>query len=88
MAARKAPNIADYFSGAKQTQQLSNAEEEIAQLKTEIERLRASGSEEVETQLSTLKEELKSQSGVVDLEISKIIQNPDQPGKQKQIRNF
>ena len=79
MAARKAPNIADYFSGAKQTQQLSNAEEEIAQLKTEIERLRASGSEEVEIQLSTLKEQLKSQSGVVDLEISKIIQNPDQP---------
>jgi ParB family transcriptional regulator, chromosome partitioning protein len=79
MAARKAPNIADYFSGAKQTQQLSNAEEEIAQLKTEIERLRASGSEEVETQLSTLKEQLKSQSGVVDLEITQIIQNPDQP---------
>ena len=79
MASRKAPNIADYFSGAKQTQQLSNAEEEIAQLKTEIERLRASGSEEVEIQLSTLKEQLKSQSGVVDLEISKIIQNPDQP---------
>ena len=79
MASRKAPNIADYFSGAKQTQQLSNAEEEIAQLKTEIERLRASGSEEVEIQLSTLKEQLKSQSGVVDLEISKIIQNPNQP---------
>ncbi len=79
MASRKAPNIADYFSGAKQTQQLSNAEEEIAQLKTEIERLRASGSEEVEIQLSTLKEQLKSQSGVVDLEISKIIRNPDQP---------
>jgi len=79
MAARKAPNIADYFSGAKQTQQLSNAEEEIAQLKTEIERLRASGSEEVEVQLSTLKDQLKSQSGVVDLEITKIIQNPDQP---------
>jgi len=36
MASRKAPNIADYFSGAKQTQQLSNAEEEIAQLKIEI----------------------------------------------------
>jgi ParB family chromosome partitioning protein len=79
MAARKAPNIADYFSGAKQTQQLSNAEEEIALLKTEIEKLRASGSEEVEIQLSTLKEQLKSQSGVVDLEITKIIQNPDQP---------
>jgi ParB family chromosome partitioning protein len=79
MASRKAPNIADYFSGAKQTQQLSNAEEEIAQLKTEIERLRASDSEEVEVQLSTLKEQLKSQSGVVDLEITKIIQNPDQP---------
>ena len=79
MASRKAPNIADYFSGAKQTQQLSNAEEEIAQLKIEIEKLRESGSEEVEIQLSTLKEQLKSQSGVVDLEITKIIQNPDQP---------
>jgi len=58
---------------------LSNAEEEIAQLKIEIEKLRESGSEEVEIQLSTLKEQLKSQSGVVDLEITKIIQNPDQP---------
>ena len=51
----------------------------LLRLKTEIERLRASGSEEVETQLSTLKEQLKSQSGVVDLEITQIIQNPDQP---------
>ena len=58
---------------------MSNAEEEIAQLKIEIEKLRESGSEEVEIQLSTLKEQLKSQSGVVDLEITKIIQNPDQP---------
>ncbi|MBD2175298.1 ParB/RepB/Spo0J family partition protein [Pseudanabaena sp. FACHB-1998] len=79
MATRKAPHIADYFSGAKQTQQLSNAEEEIAQLKAEIENLKASGSEEVEIQLSALKEQLKSQSGVSDLEIAKILPNPDQP---------
>ena len=48
MATRKAPNIADYFSGAKQTQKLSDAEIEIAQLKAEIENLRASGSDEIE----------------------------------------
>lgn len=79
MATRKAPNIADYFSGAKQTQQLSNAEAEIAQLKAEIENLRISGSQEVEAQLSILKEQLRSQSGVIDLDITQIIQNPDQP---------
>lgn len=79
MATRKAPNIADYFSGAKQTQKLSDAEVEIAQLKAEIENLRASGSDEIEIQLSTLKEQLQSKSGVVDIEIEKIKQNPEQP---------
>jgi len=79
MATRKAPNIADYFSGAKQIQQLSNAEEEIVQLKAEIEKLRLDGSAELERQLSNLKEQLQAQSGVVDLEISQIIPNPDQP---------
>ena len=79
MATRKAPNIADYFSGAKQTQKLSDAEIEIAQLKAEIENLRASGSDEIEIQLSTLKEQLQSKSGLVDIEIEKIKQNPEQP---------
>jgi ParB family chromosome partitioning protein len=79
MATRKAPNIADYFSGAKQTQKLSDAEIEIAQLKAEIENLRASGSDEIEIQLSTLKEQLQSKSGVVNIEIEKIKQNPEQP---------
>lgn len=79
MATRKAPNIADYFSGAKQTQQLSNAEEEIAQLKSEIEQLRRSGAEQLEVQLVNLKEQLQSQGGVVNLDIAKISPNPDQP---------
>jgi ParB family chromosome partitioning protein len=79
MANRKAPNIANYFSGAKQNQQLSEAEQEINQLKAEIESLRASGSEELEIQLSTLKEQLRSQSGVTDIAIEIILQNPDQP---------
>jgi len=79
MANRKAPNIANYFSGAKQNQQLSEAEQEINQLKAEIESLRASGSEELEIQLSTLKEQLRSQSGVTDIAIEMILQNPDQP---------
>ena len=79
MANRKAPNIANYFSGAKQNQQLSEAEQEINQLKAEIESLRASGSDELEIQLSTLKEQLRSQSGVTDIAIEMILQNPDQP---------
>jgi len=79
MANRKAPNIANYFSGAKQNQQLSEAEQEINQLKAEIENLRASGSDEMEIQLSTLKEQLRSQSGVTDIAIEMILQNPDQP---------
>ncbi|MCY7332709.1 MAG: ParB/RepB/Spo0J family partition protein [Pseudanabaena sp. CAN_BIN31] len=79
MANRKAPNIANYFSGAKQNQQLSEAEQEINQLKAEIESLRASGSDELEIQLSTLKEQLRSQSGVTDIAIAIILQNPDQP---------
>ena len=79
MANRKAPDIANYFSGAKQNQQLSEAEQEINQLKAEIENLRASGSDEMEIQLSTLKEQLRSQSGVTDIAIEMILQNPDQP---------
>ena len=82
MTTRKAPNIENYFSGAKQTQQLSNAEEEIIQLKEEIEKLRLgklADSTELEAQLSNLKEQLKSQSGMVNLEVSKIMPNPDQP---------
>jgi len=79
MATRKAPNIADYFSGAKQTQQLSNAEEEIAQLKAEIEQLRLAGATELESQLNLLKEQIQSQSGIVTIAISEISPNPEQP---------
>ena len=43
MTVRKSPNIANYFAGAKQSQQLINAEEEIQQLKGEIEQLRSRG---------------------------------------------
>ncbi|HBE31073.1 MAG TPA: chromosome partitioning protein ParB, partial [Cyanobacteria bacterium UBA11368] len=52
MVARKAPNITDYFSSAKQSQQLSSAEAEIQELKAEIERLRNAGSTELEAQLA------------------------------------
>jgi ParB family chromosome partitioning protein len=54
MSPRKSPNLNNFFSGAKQSQQLSEAEAEIQSLKAEIEKLRASGSKELESRLLTL----------------------------------
>ena len=63
MTTRKSPDLTNYFSGAKQSQQLSEAEAEIQRLKAEIEELRSQGSSELETQLQTLRAQLQSQSG-------------------------
>ncbi len=46
MTTRKSPDLTNYFSGAKQSQQLSEAEAEIQRLKAEIEELRSQGSSE------------------------------------------
>lgn len=43
MTAREATDLTNYFSAAKQSQQLSEAEEELQQLRAEIEELRSSG---------------------------------------------
>jgi ParB family transcriptional regulator, chromosome partitioning protein len=76
---RKAPDLNNYFSGAKQSQQLSEAEEEILKLKTEIEELRSQGSNELEVQLKELREQLQSQTGVLSVSIEQIEANPEQP---------
>ncbi len=79
MSARKAPDLKNYFSAAKQSQQLSEAEAEIQQLKTEIEKLRASGAAQLEEQLQALRAQLQLQSGVMSIPVEQIQRNPEQP---------
>ena len=54
MSARKAPDLTNYFSKALQSQQISEAEQEIQRLRAEIEELRSQGSTELEEQLQEL----------------------------------
>ncbi|WP_258005745.1 ParB/RepB/Spo0J family partition protein [Cylindrospermopsis raciborskii] len=79
MTTRKSPDLTNYFSGAKQSQQLSEAEAEIQRLKAEIEELRSQGSSELEKQLQTLRAQLQSQSGIQYIPLEKIQANPEQP---------
>lgn len=79
MSARKAPDLKGYFSGAKQSQQLSVAETEIQLLKAEIEQLRSQGATQLEAQLETLRSQLKSQAGVMSVPIEQIQRNQEQP---------
>ncbi len=79
MAARQAPDLTNYFSAAKQSQQLSEAESEIQRLRAEIEGLRSQGSTELEEQLQALRSQLQSQSGVLSIPLEQIEPNPEQP---------
>lgn len=79
MTARKATDLTNYFSAAKQSQQLSEAEEELQRLRAEIEELRSLGAAELEEQLATLRKQLQSQSGILSISIEQIEPNPEQP---------
>lgn len=79
MTARKAPDLTNYFSAAKQSQQLSEAEDELQRLRAEIEELRSSGAAELEEQLAALRSQLQSQSGILSIAIEQIEPNPEQP---------
>lgn len=79
MSARKAPDLTNYFSAAKQSQQISEAEQEIQRLRAEIEELRDQGSTELEEQLQALRSQLQSQSGVNSISLGQIQRNPEQP---------
>jgi ParB family chromosome partitioning protein len=79
MTVRKAPDLTNYFSAAKQSQQLSVASEEIQRLRAEIEELRSQGSTELEEQLQSLRSQLQSQSGVMSIPLEQIQRNPEQP---------
>ena len=67
------------FSGAEQIHKLEKAETEIMQLKEEIEQLREFSSTDLETPIERLRQELKSQSGVLEIPIAQIFPNPSQP---------
>ena len=58
---------------------LSEAESEIQELKAEIEELRKSGSTELESQLTALREQLESASGILSISLDQIQPNPEQP---------
>ncbi len=79
MTQRKAPDITNYFSAAKQSQQLSEAESELQQLRAEIEEIRAKGSTELEEQIQLLRSQLQSQSGIQCISLEQILPNPEQP---------
>ncbi|MGK7872715.1 MAG: ParB/RepB/Spo0J family partition protein [Xenococcaceae cyanobacterium] len=79
MSPRKAPDLANYFSSAKQSQQLSEASAEIQRLKKEIEQLRQSGSTDLEGQLKALRSQVQSQSGIISIPVDQIQPNPEQP---------
>jgi ParB family transcriptional regulator, chromosome partitioning protein len=79
MSPRKSTNLNNFFSAAKQSQQLSEAEKEIQNLKAEIEELRASGSKELESQLTELRQQLADRSGVSNIPIEQIQPNKEQP---------
>ena len=79
MCTRNTPNLTNYFSGAKQSQQLSEAEEEIQRLRAEIEELRDKNSAELERQLEELRTQLQSQIGILSIPIEQIEPNIEQP---------
>ncbi|MBW4558216.1 MAG: ParB/RepB/Spo0J family partition protein [Trichormus sp. ATA11-4-KO1] len=79
MPARKAPDLNNYFSSAKQSQYLSEAEKEIQRLKLEIEELRNNNSGELEAQLKELRGQLQLNSGVIEVPLERIEANPEQP---------
>ena len=72
-------NMDNLFSGAEQIHKLEKAETEIVRLKEEIEQLREISSTDLETQIETLRSQLKSQSGVLEIPIAQICPNPSQP---------
>ncbi|TFI52650.1 ParB/RepB/Spo0J family partition protein [Mastigocladus laminosus UU774] len=79
MCARKTPDLTNYFSAAKQSQQLSEAEEEIQRLRAEIEELRCAGEADLEAQLTLLREQLQSQTSILSIPIEQIEPNREQP---------
>lgn len=72
-------NLDNFSDGATQVHQLSQAEAEIIRLKEEIETLRATGAKELESELEQLRQQLSSQTGIIEIALDAINPNPEQP---------
>jgi len=72
----KIPSITHKFTGAIQA---TDQAQRIAELQAEIEKLRSSQSPDLEQQIELLRTQLKTQSGEIDIEVSNIQANPNQP---------
>lgn len=72
-------NLDNFSDGATQVHQVSPAEAEIIRLKEEIETLRANGTQELENELEQLRQQLSSQTGIMEIALDAINPNPEQP---------
>jgi ParB family chromosome partitioning protein len=74
--AKALPQIGDKFKGAVQK---TDQEQKITDLQAEVERLRASQSPELETEIAKLREQLQTQTGEIAIDTDLIDPNPNQP---------
>ena len=74
--AKALPQIGDKFKGAVQK---TDQEQKITDLQAEVERLRASQSPELETEIAKLREQLQTQTGEIAIDTGLIDPNPNQP---------
>jgi len=65
MSARKAPDLTTFFSAAKQSQHLSEAESEIQEQR--LKNFCPQGSTELEEQLQALRAQLQLRAGVLSI---------------------
>lgn len=79
MAGRKIVDMNSLFSGAEQIHKLSEAEAEIQRLQDEIQQLRDKGAANLEDQVGSLRDRLKSASGTLMIPVEQIRPNPEQP---------
>jgi len=72
----KIPSISQRFTSAIQA---TDQAQKIADLQAEVEKLRSSQSPALDQQIEILRAQLQEQSGEIDIQISKIEANPNQP---------
>jgi ParB family transcriptional regulator, chromosome partitioning protein len=72
-------DLSNLFTGAAYSQELSELQQQNAQLMAEIEALKAAGSTDTEGKIEQFREQLAASGGTISIELSKIKPNPQQP---------
>jgi ParB family transcriptional regulator, chromosome partitioning protein len=72
-------DLSNLFTGAAYSQELSELQQQNAQLLAEIENLKAAGLEVAEAKIDRLREQLTASCGAVAIQLDQIKPNPDQP---------